>query len=124
MADVESTPLDREGLTEKYEEWVAFIERLHHGSNPRRNDPIPFTPLAKPLSECRMALLSTAGVHLDDQPAFNTATVEGDHGHRIIPDDVDLSRLVFSHTHYDTSSAEQDPNVVMPIDRLHELVER
>ena len=70
-----------------------------------------------------MALLSTAGVHLDDQPAFNTATVEGDHGHRIIPDDVDLSRLVFNHTHYDTSSAEQDPNVVMPIDRLHELVE-
>ena len=39
-------------------------------------------------------------------------------------DDVELGRLRFTHTHYDTSSAEQDPNVVIPLDRLHELVER
>ena len=124
MGDVEMVPLAREGLDEKYEQWVEFIARTHHGSHPRKNDVIPFTPLQRPLSESRVALLTTAGVHLDDQPPFNTATVDGDHGHRIIPDDVDLTRLRFSHTHYDTSSAEQDPNVVLPIDRLHELVEQ
>jgi D-proline reductase (dithiol) PrdB len=37
---------------------------------------------------------------------------------------VDLSRLRFTHTHYDTSSAQQDPNVVFPLHRLHELVEQ
>jgi len=30
--------------------------------------------------------------------------------------------LRFAHTHYDTASAEDDPNVVLPIDRVHELV--
>jgi D-proline reductase (dithiol) PrdB len=117
-------PIDREGLTEKFDEWVAFIGRLHHGSNPRVNETVPFTPLKRPLAESRVALLSTAGVHLADQEPFQVETVAGDQSHRPIPDDVDLSRLRFSHTHYDTSSAEQDPNVVFPLDRLHELVER
>lgn len=121
---METTPLDTTGLAEKYDEWIAFIAKTHHGSNPRVNDPVPFAPLTKPLSECRVALLSTAGVHLDDQEPFHVATVAGDPTHRVIPDDVDLGRLRFTHTHYDTSSAEQDPNVVLPIDRLRELVER
>jgi hypothetical protein len=34
--------LDTTGLGEKYDEWVAFIAKTHHGSNPRRNDPVPF----------------------------------------------------------------------------------
>jgi D-proline reductase (dithiol) PrdB len=116
--------LDTTGLGEKYDEWVAFIAKTHHGSNPRRNDPVPFARPTKPLSECRVALLTTAGAHLDDQTPFHVETVAGDPTHRNIPDDVDLGRIRFTHTHYDTSSAEQDPNVVLPIDRLHELVER
>jgi len=117
-------PLDTTGLGQKYQDWIGFIAKTHHGSNPRRNEVAPFTPLTKPLSDCRVALLTTAGAHLDDQPPFQVATVAGDHTYRLIPDDVDLGRLRFTHTHYDTSSAEQDPNVVLPIDRLHELVER
>ncbi len=117
-------PLDTTGLGEKYEEWIRFIARAHHGENPRRNEVAPFTPLAGPLSDCRVALLTTAGAHLDDQPPFHVEEVAGDHTYRLIPDLVDLGRLRFTHTHYDTSSAEQDPNVVFPLDRLHELVER
>lgn len=116
--------LDTTGLVEKYDEWISFIAKTHHGSNPRRNDPVPFARPVKPLAECRVALLTTAGAHLDDQAPFHVETVAGDPTHRIIPDDVDLGRIRFTHTHYDTSSAEQDPNVVLPIDRLHELVER
>lgn len=116
--------LDTAGLVEKYDEWISFIAKTHHGSNPRRNDPVPFARPTKPLAECRVALLTTAGAHLDDQAPFHVETVAGDPTHRIIPDDVELGRIRFTHTHYDTSSAEQDPNVVLPIDRLHELVER
>lgn len=124
MNRIDVQPIDRTGLGEKYAEWIEFIEASHHGSNPRVNREVAFTPLDTPLSQSTVALLTTSGAHLDDQDPFNTATVEGDHGHRIIPDDVDLGRLRFSHTHYDTSSAEKDPNVVLPIDRLHELVDR
>jgi D-proline reductase (dithiol) PrdB len=120
---VELTPVDTTGLQEKYDDWVAFVAKTHHGSHPRANPEAPFTPLAKPLAECRVALLTTAGAHLDDQPPFHTETVAGDQSYRIIPDGADLTRMRFSHTHYDTSSAEKDTNVVLPIDRLHELVE-
>lgn len=115
--------LDPDDHREKYEQWVQFIAKNHQGSNPREPEEQHFTPLRKPLREARVALVSSAGVHIDDQPAFHVETVAGDPTYRIIPDDVDLSRLRFTHTHYDTTSAEQDPNVVFPLDRLHEAVE-
>lgn len=115
--------LDASQFRDKYEKWIDFIAKGHHGSNPREPEEEYFTPLRKPLSESRVALVSSAGVHLDDQEPFHVETVAGDPSYRIIPDDVDLSRLRFTHTHYDTSSAEEDPNVVFPLDRLHEAVE-
>lgn len=121
---MELRPVDTTGLQEKFDAWVEWLYDAHHGKDPRTNAGDEFTPLTKPLADSRVALLSTAGVHLDDQEPFQVATVAGDPTHRLIPDDVDLSRLRFTHTHYDTSSAEKDPNVVLPIDRLHELVER
>jgi D-proline reductase (dithiol) PrdB len=114
--------LDTTGLDEKYQAWLALIEATHHAANHRINPEVAFAPLTKPLTESTVALLTTAGAHLDDQDPFNVATVDGDPGFRLIPDDVDLGRLRFSHTHYDTASAEQDPNVVLPIDTLHTLV--
>jgi D-proline reductase (dithiol) PrdB len=118
------SPLDDAGLQEKFDEWIGFIERSHHGSNPRVNDGSAFTPLTMPLSEARVALVTTAGAHLDSQEPFHVETVAGDPTHRILPDDLDTADLRFTHTHYDTSSAQNDPNCVFPIDRLHELVER
>ena len=112
-------PTDYNG---KYEQWVELIAANHHASNPRRVEIQRFTPLSRPLADSRVALVSSAGVHLDDQEAFHVETVAGDPSYRLIPDDVDLGRLRFTHTHYDTSSAEEDPNVVFPIDRLHEAV--
>lgn len=117
-------PMDTTGLQEKFDDWLVFVEKSHHGSNPRSNPGTAFTRLTKPLSESRMALVTTAGAHLDDQEPFHVETVAGDHTYRILPDDMDPSHLVFTHTHYDTAPAMQDPNCVLPIDRLHELVER
>lgn len=122
--DIPLQPIDIEGLQEKYDAWIPFVERSHHGSNPRINETVAFTPLAKPLEESRVALLTTAGAHLADQTPFHVETSAGDHTYRLLPDDLDPSQLRFTHTHYDTASAEEDPNCVLPIDRLHELVER
>lgn len=81
-----------------------------------------FTPLGKLLSESKVALVGSAGIHLDDQEPFHVETVAGDPTFRLLPDDLDPSKLRFAHIHYDTSSAEADPNVVFPIERLHEAV--
>lgn len=124
MQPIPLDPMDTSGLQQKFDEWIEFIERAHHGTNPRINETRSFTALVKPLAESRLALLTTAGAHLDDQEPFHVETVAGDSSHRILPDDLDPSRMRFTHTHYDTSSAEEDPNCVFPIDRLHELVEQ
>ncbi len=114
--------LDRASYEEKWQAWLELIATTHHGANHRVNPVAELAPLTVPLSEATVALVTTAGVHLDSQPPFHVATVAGDGGFRLIPDDVELNSLRFTHTHYDTTSAEKDPNVVFPIDRLHELV--
>lgn len=116
------TPLDPSAYTEKYEKWIEFITSNHHASNPRVVETQAFTPLRRPLSESKVALVSSAGVHLEDQPPFHIETAAGDSTYRLLPDDLDLRRLRFTHTHYDTASAQKDPNTVFPLDRLHEAV--
>lgn len=73
----------------------------------------------KPMSEWRVAFLTTAGVHLKTQDAFNVK--EGDHTFREIPDNCSSEELMVTHTHYDTTDAEKDINCVFPIAILHEL---
>ncbi len=124
MQPIPLEPLDTDGLQDRFDDWIGFIARSHHGSNPRINERRAFTALTKPLSASRVALVTTAGAHLDTQPPFHVETTAGDPTHRILPDDLDPSDLRFTHTHYDTSSASEDPNCVFPIDRLHELVDR
>ena len=115
-------PLDPADHAEGYRKWVEYIAHNHHAANPLTVETQQFTPLAKPLAESRVALVSSAGVHRDDQEPFHIATVAGDPSFRVLADDLDPGRLRFTHTHYDTKSAEADPNVVFPIDRLHEAV--
>lgn len=115
-------PIDPSAYQGKYEKWIELITENHHATNPRVVEVQEFTPLSKPLAEAKVAIVGSAGVHLDDQAPFNVETIAGDPTFRLLPDDLDPSRLRFTHTHYDTSSAVADPNVVFPIERLHEAV--
>jgi D-proline reductase (dithiol) PrdB len=83
---------------------------------------IPFHPFNKQLSECKVALVTTAGVHVKDQKPFNTTM--GDWTYRKIPSYTDVNDLTISHSHYDKSEALKDINVVFPIERLQELAKQ
>lgn len=83
---------------------------------------VPWTPLRKPLHECRLALVTTAGVHLTDQPPFDMADPEGDPTYRAFSADTPRPRLTITHDYYDHTAADRDLNVVLPIDRVRELV--
>lgn len=89
----------------------------------RRIDPVPWTVPAKPLAECRVAIVSTAGFVSPGQPPFDESIRGGDPSHRIIGDDVAVHSLVDTHRSesFDHQPMRSDPNLAFPIDRLHEL---
>ena len=74
-----------------------------------------------PLAESKLALLTTAALHRRDDRPFRF----GDHGYRLIPDDIDPADLVQAHVsvNFDRTHYQRDHNVVLPLDRLHELAE-
>ena len=104
---------------------VAYIERtreLYSDFKPYRwvdnsNQPIPFTPLTKPLSECRIALISSGGMMYRDQPRFHRE----DASYRRIPKNARREDLSVWHFGYPTRDAELDPNCVLPLEPMREL---
>ncbi len=90
-------------------DWVAFAE------------PSPVNLLDKPVSQCTVALVTTAGVHVKTDPPFNLRSAIGDHTYREIPNGVSLDDLRLSHIGYDIKRVSADKNCVFPLDRLREL---
>ena len=82
---------------------------------------VPFTPFEGELSRATVAIVTAGGVHLKDQEPFNIADELGDLSLRIIADDADTSDLMVTHHHYDHADADEDINVVFPIDALRDL---
>ena len=84
---------------------------------------VPWARLARPVRQARIALVTTAGVHVRSDPPFDMDDAEGDPSFREIPSDVDTARLMITHKYYDHAAADRDINVVLPLDRLRELRE-
>jgi len=82
---------------------------------------VPFTPFERALSKSTIAIVTAGGVHLKDQEAFNIADELGDLTFREIPEDVATPQLMVTHHHYDHRDADEDINVVFPIDVLRDL---
>ena len=94
------------------------LRDLARFSPPISFDWSPWAPFSGPLSEARVALVTTGGVYVrEGQEPF----VDDDPSFRVIPSAAPTSDLAIFHEHYDTSNAEKDINVVFPIERLREL---
>jgi len=91
----------------------------------RRIDPVPWSPLAKPLHEARVAVVSTAGLVLPSQEPFDNEVRGGDWSYREIPSDADATTFIDAHRSqsYDHSGVHADANLAFPIDRIRELAE-
>jgi D-proline reductase (dithiol) PrdB len=89
--------------------------------------PIPWAAVAKPLSESKVALLSTAGISMKGDPPFD---MEGERRHptwgdptfRRIRADATAADVEVNHLHINTVFIRRDLNVALPLDRLRELV--
>jgi D-proline reductase (dithiol) PrdB len=102
-------------------EAVPYIERtraLYASQKPYRwvendvdTDPPPWAPLAKPLSQCRVALISSGGVYPATSEPFH---FRNDSSHREIPLSAGAAELRVSHFGYDVRDAARDPGCVLP----------
>jgi D-proline reductase (dithiol) PrdB len=97
----------------------AWISR-----EPKRD--IPWTPLRKPLSECKVALVSSAAVARKEDPPFDQEGERrnpwwGDPSFRTIPRGTTERDIRLYHLHIERSFGEQDLDCVLPIRRLEEL---
>lgn len=82
--------------------------------------PIVWTPVTKPLSEMKIALVSGTGVHLKSDRRFSLTV---DSSFRIIPGDALTSHLTVSHGGYDNTDVLEDINSMFPLDPLRSLLE-
>lgn len=77
----------------------------------------------KPLADCRVALVSSAGLVAPGQQRYDFKVRGGDWSWRAIPGDVDVQSLTEHHRSdsWDHTGIEADRNMGMPVDRLREL---
>jgi len=102
----------------KFEDWLAQLPKWH--------DHFTFTPCLKtnwtpprwPISQSRVALVTTAGVHLKNQPPFDVYNPDGDCTYRIIPSDALPDEFMISDSHYDHSDGDSDINLLGPTQHL------
>jgi D-proline reductase (dithiol) PrdB len=114
--------LDAADLGERYADWLARIEQMHQNARALPNAVPAFSTLDKPLARATVGLLTSAGAYPHGEVPFDVADPHGDPTVRTIPGDIDVADLRFAHSHYDTTRAEADPNVVLPLDPLRALV--
>lgn len=91
-------------------EWTRFNIATRH------------IPLKKPLSQCRVAIVSTSGAYVKgkDRP-FDSKNKYGDDSFRIIPSDIEVDKIGLSHPGYDTRRSSKDIDTVLPIRTLKAL---
>lgn len=95
-----------------------------------RQEPVPWTPLGKPLSEAKVALVTTAGIYVKgSEPPFDAdrerrEPIWGDPTFRRIPRDVKQAQVGTSHLHINNRDIEIDVNIQLPVHRFLELEAR
>src|SRR5213594_4204747 len=92
----------------------------------RQIAPVRWTPLKKPLAQCRMGLISSAGFVLPNQPRFDEKIKGGDPSFREIPRDTEVKSLLETHRSksFDHEGLREDPNLAFPLERARELEAR
>jgi len=111
--------------------FVNFATRQIMKAWAARQEPgvIPFTPLPKPLRECTVALVTTAGVARRDDRPFDQEGERrnpwwGDPSFRSIPLGTTEDDIRVYHLHIDPRFGESDLDVVLPMRRLSELADQ
>jgi D-proline reductase (dithiol) PrdB len=108
-------------LAKVYAKIPALLDLYAQRADLVVNDAAPLTPLPRPLQTCRVALLTSAGLHLPRQEPFDMTDKNGDPSFREIPSSVGIEELTITHDYFPKADAVADPNLVLPIEPLRRL---
>jgi D-proline reductase (dithiol) PrdB len=76
------------------------------------------------LSNSRLMLVSSAGAYLaDSQQPFDASNPLGDYTIRKLSASTQFKELAYAHKHYDHTAVNADPQVLLPLEHLREMVE-
>jgi hypothetical protein len=106
--------------------WLAHYERSGEADFKQyirpKNSAAPAGPGIE-LSRSSLMLISSAGRYLPaSQEPFDAASPLGDYTIRRFPVNTPLRDIAYAHTHYDHAAVDADPQVLMPLGHLAELV--
>jgi D-proline reductase (dithiol) PrdB len=87
---------------------------------------IPFQPLVKPLADCTVAAVTSAGISLSSDPPFDMEREKreptwGDPTYRKIPQNTAQDAIQVNHLHINTDYILEDINVMLPIAHLRDF---
>ena len=102
-------------------QYIEQVRKIYADQPPyqwSRYEESPWAVLPKPVSQSRIALLSSSGLYHQSQPPFND--VKNDLSWRELPKSVDIRDLRISH-YSKKAKAVTDVNTVFPIERFREL---
>jgi D-proline reductase (dithiol) PrdB len=124
-------PINLESFKASYDKWVEEGLAEFQAGNVLEvvkryplivSDNVPWTPYTGMPSEQTIVLVTSGGLYLkESQAPFNTTSIHGDPSFREIPKTARQEDFGIAHAHYDHSLAEQDINVIFPLERLIEL---
>lgn len=131
---------DPDPLVQAFVEWQrrAYSGHLDRTARYTYGDG-PFSPLTKPLAECRVALVTSSGHFVegtDPQPfgvvdmtqaeaeARITEFLRAEPTLSVIPTDVEANRLRVRHGGYPVAAVARDHRVALPIEHLSTLADR
>jgi D-proline reductase (dithiol) PrdB len=101
--------------------YIEQVRRLFPNDPPYQwtvNDASPWTSMAKPVGECRIALISSGGIYHRTQEPFEN--VKNDLSFREISKNAVVDELQVSH-YSPKARRVQDLNTVFPLERFREL---
>jgi len=126
---------DYEAVRDYCFRWQVKGYTPQEGATPQfQYDAAPWTPLARPLNQVRLTLLSTGGLFVEGQDPLGPSGptqeeailriqefLRSDPALATIPKDTPAQWLRVRHPGYDIRGAQRDHNVVFPIDHLKRL---
>jgi len=104
-----------------------IIAAFYRMSDRQPEHPIPWTPLPRPLAECRFGLVTSGGLyHRGVEPPFDLERERreptwGDPTYRTLPADIRQAEVGASHLHINTRDVLEDVDILLPIHRFQEL---
>ena len=108
-----------EGWLAHYKHFGVIDWNKYH--RPENHNPISGKGIE--LASSRLMLISSAGGYLNEiQQSFDVENPIGDYSIRVFSSDTPFSNLEYSHDHYDHTAVNNDPQVLLPLAYLQEMV--